>query len=133
MNSYVFHEVTVIFERFFSNFVLVFWLYRNLKALRLVFLNDCGLIEKGKATPFTVLCNNKQFSRFEAMELATALSYCGSSSLTEKKDGLKALFTIISSDRPINSLDLKKIVERLNPLIGEGAHKVSAASPFRLL
>ncbi|VDK78129.1 unnamed protein product [Onchocerca ochengi] len=62
--------------------------------------------------------------RFETMELATALSCCGSSSTTEKKEGLKALFTIISSDKQINVMDLKKIVERLNPLIGEGAHKL---------
>ncbi|CAG9539124.1 unnamed protein product [Cercopithifilaria johnstoni] len=62
--------------------------------------------------------------RFETMELATALSCCGLSSTTEKKEGLKALFTIISSDKQINTMDLKKIVERLNPLIGEGAHKL---------
>ncbi|VDK71057.1 unnamed protein product [Litomosoides sigmodontis] len=62
--------------------------------------------------------------RFETMELATALSCCGSSSTTEKKEGLKALFTIISNDKQINTMDLKKIVERLNPLIGEGAHKL---------
>lgn len=64
------------------------------------------------------------------MELATALSCCGSSSTTEKKEGLKALFTIISSDKQINTMDLKKIVERLNPLIGEGAHKVSNFKSF---
>uniref|UniRef100_A0A0R3RYT9 CLASP_N domain-containing protein n=1 Tax=Elaeophora elaphi TaxID=1147741 RepID=A0A0R3RYT9_9BILA len=62
--------------------------------------------------------------RFETMELTTALSCCGSSSTTEKKEGLKALFTIISSDKQISTMDLKKIVERLNPLIGEGAHKL---------
>ncbi|EJW73534.1 hypothetical protein WUBG_15559, partial [Wuchereria bancrofti] len=61
--------------------------------------------------------------RFETMELATALSCCASSSTTEKKEGLKALFTIISSDKQINTMDLKKIVERLTPLIVEAAHK----------
>lgn len=64
------------------------------------------------------------------MELATALSCCGSSSTTEKKEGLKALFTIISSEKQVNTMDLKKIVERLNPLIGEGAHKVCNFKSF---
>ncbi|VIO91504.1 Uncharacterized protein BM_BM2056 [Brugia malayi] len=62
--------------------------------------------------------------RFETMELATALSCCASSSTTEKKEGLKALFTIISSDKQVNEMDLKKIVERLTPLIVEAAHKL---------
>lgn len=67
------------------------------------------------------------------MELATALSCCGSSSTIEKKEGLKALFTIISSIKQINTMDLKKIVERLNPLIGEGAHKVGSLNLFSKL
>ncbi|VDN03159.1 unnamed protein product [Thelazia callipaeda] len=67
---------------------------------------------------------NSDSFRFETVELATALSYCGSSSTAEKREGLKGLLTIISNEKQISAVDLKKIVERLNPLIGEGAHKL---------
>lgn len=59
------------------------------------------------------------------MELATALSYCASLSVPEKKEGLKALFVIINNDKHLTAMDVKKIVERLNPLINEGAHKAN--------
>ncbi|VDM25208.1 unnamed protein product [Toxocara canis] len=62
--------------------------------------------------------------RFETAELTNALAYCASTLVSDRKEGLKALFTIIASDHQINPIDLKKIVERLNVLIGEGSHKV---------
>ncbi|VDK43602.1 unnamed protein product [Anisakis simplex] len=62
--------------------------------------------------------------RFETAELTNALACCASTLIPDKKEGLKALYTIISSDRQISHIDLKKIVDRLNVLIGEGSHKL---------
>uniref|UniRef100_A0A915AXM8 TOG domain-containing protein n=1 Tax=Parascaris univalens TaxID=6257 RepID=A0A915AXM8_PARUN len=62
--------------------------------------------------------------RFETAELTNALACCASTLVPDRKEGLKALFTVISSDRQISAIDLRKIVERLNVLIGEGSHKL---------
>uniref|UniRef100_A0A9J2PJD5 TOG domain-containing protein n=1 Tax=Ascaris lumbricoides TaxID=6252 RepID=A0A9J2PJD5_ASCLU len=62
--------------------------------------------------------------RFETAELTNALACCASTLVPDRKEGLKALFTVISSDRQISTIDLRKIVERLNVLIGEGSHKL---------
>lgn len=72
---------------------------------------------------FIEIMKNFNF-RFETVELTTALSCCSSSSISEKKDGLKALSAILLSEKQISSPDLKKIADRLNVLIGESSHKV---------
>ncbi|VDN57345.1 unnamed protein product [Dracunculus medinensis] len=72
---------------------------------------------------FIEIMKNFNF-RFETVELTTALSCCSSSSISEKKDGLKALSAILLSEKQISSPDLKKIADRLNVLIGESSHKL---------
>ncbi|VDD94386.1 unnamed protein product [Enterobius vermicularis] len=65
--------------------------------------------------------------KFEVAELNNALACCAVSSTSERKEGLKALYTIVSSEKYIDPLDLKKITERLNSLISEGSHKLLQA------
>ena len=62
--------------------------------------------------------------RFEVAELNNALACCAVSSTSERKEGLKALYAIVSNEKYIDPLDLKRITERLNLLISEGSHKV---------
>lgn len=65
--------------------------------------------------------------KFEVAELNNALACCAVSSASERKEGLKALYTIVSTEKHIDPLDLKKITERLNSLISEGSHKLLQA------
>lgn len=62
--------------------------------------------------------------KFEVAELNSAIAWCNMSSAAERKEGLKALYTVVSSRKYIDPLDLKKITELLNSLISEGTHKL---------
>lgn len=63
--------------------------------------------------------------RFESMDLANVLSCCASTTILEKKEGLKALAMILNdSSKQLTPVDVKKIVEHINPMISEGTHKL---------
>lgn len=110
------------FQKFLSNIILVFTFYSTNISFFVISTLRCWRV-LNVAILFDV-------SRFETAELTNALACCASTLVPDRKEGLKALFTVISSDRQISTIDLRKIVERLNVLIGEGSHKVCLFSNY---